>query len=298
MATFLDEMLERCRSTARAATESVRDLAFPPCCRFCQRLVASNQDFCRSCRVGLTASEPQMRCGCGRCGWPLGRMPAEETRLPTECPQCKDQSFHFDRVIPMWMYQGMVCDAVVAAKYFSQSSLADTLGRRLGGIVSERLAEDRVDAVTFVPSHFTRQLSRGGIGVQTLATAVAKRMGTPCKSLLKATRRIAKQAWLDDASRVHNVRDAFRLKKSYAFGSSPDLCHRHILLVDDVFTTGATTNEVARVLRSGGVSKVSVAVVARSVRSAHSSPGPQRFQDATAPKRERIRNRSRDARTG
>jgi predicted amidophosphoribosyltransferase len=86
--------------------------------------------------------------------------------------------------------------------------------------------------------------------------------------LLRTRRRIAKQAWLDDRSRVENVRDAFSLKKSYALFRSPEIAGRHILVIDDVLTTGATANEVARVLRDGGgAQRVSLAVVARAVRS-------------------------------
>ncbi len=84
---------------------------------------------------------------------------------------------------------------------------------------------------------------------------------------MRTTRRIDKQAWLDDAQRLENVRDAFSLKNSYALLRSPRIANRHILVVDDVLTTGATANEVARVLRDDGARRVSLAVVARAVRS-------------------------------
>jgi len=216
----------------------------------------------------LTSSEFQMRYGCRRCGFPIGRLVVDQTQASNlDCPQCRDRTFQFDAVIPLWIYHGLVCDAVVAAKYVHLSALAATLGDRLGLRVAERLVDDRPDWVTFVPSYFTRQLSRGGVGTATLADSVAKRLKIPHRQLLKMTRRIAKQAWLDDDARLHNVRHAFKLKTRYAFGRSPELINRHILLVDDVYTTGATADEVAGVLREGGAAKVTVAVVARSVRS-------------------------------
>jgi predicted amidophosphoribosyltransferase len=57
------------------------------------------------------------------------------------------------------------------------------------------------------------------------------------------------------------------LKKSYAFSSPFAIADRHVLLVDDVFTTGATANEVTRTLRDGGAARVTLAVVARALRT-------------------------------
>ncbi len=180
---------------------------------------------------------------------------------------CRDRKFIFDAVITMWSYQDRVCEAIVAAKYAHQSPLADALGRRLAQRNADRFAAQRPDLVTYVPSHLTRQISRGGNGNQTIAGAVAREIGRPCHTLLKMVRRIAKQAWLDDRQRLENVRGAFSLKKSYAFPRPPEISNRHILLVDDVLTTGATANEVARVLREGGAQRVTLAVVARALRS-------------------------------
>ena len=111
----------------------------------------------------------------------------------------------------------------------------------------------------------------GASGWVTIATAVATGIGRPCRQLLRITRQIEKQAWLNESERAKNVRGAFAPKKSYAFPSrsrgisGQQIAGRHILVVDDVLTTGATANEVARVLKDAGASRVTVAVVARAV---------------------------------
>ncbi len=274
------------RRGARSAKNAVLDLAFPPACRLCSQLIASDRDFCQACWTALTASERQMRQGCERCGHPLGcrtqdplnqgldhqaavilegQSDAEDE--PSGCPQCQGETFHFHRVVALWHYHGLVCDAVVAAKYVSQSPLADALGRRLGVVLAEQLSKDRPTLVTYVPSYFTRQWVRGGVGVRTIANAVASTLGIPSPSLLRTARQIAKQAWLDDQERLHNVLDAFQIRRRFGVLRSPDLSNQHILLVDDVFTTGATSNEVAKVLRQAGARKVTIGVVARTVRS-------------------------------
>ena len=79
------------------------------------------------------------------------------------------------------------------------------------------------------------------------------------------TRRIEKQAWLDNEQRRRNVRGAFRLKKSYAFAKTA--VNQHILVIDDVLTTGATANEVTRVLMDAGARKITLGIVARAIRS-------------------------------
>ena len=125
----------------------------------------------------------------------------------------------------------------------------------------------KFDLVTYVPSHFTRQFARGGNGNQVIAEEVGKTLGVPCRQPLKITRRISKQAWLGDQARNRNVSGAFCVKKSYAWGRLTGLKAKRILVVDDVMTTGATANEVSRVLLASGAQGVCLAVVARALRS-------------------------------
>lgn len=252
------------------------DLVFPAVCRLCDVGVDRDADFCGRCETALQASERMMKSPCPRCGRPgqtvvageKGAGPVDRENL--NCQRCRDLDFHFDRVIPLWAYLDRVRDAIVTAKYTHQSPLGDALGRRLALRVSSAVAEDRPDVVTIVPSHFTRQFSRGGNGNLTIATAVATGIDRPCRQLLRITRQIEKQAWLVESERAKNVRGAFAPKKSYALPrsrgiSDRQLAGRHILVVDDVLTTGATANEVAAVLKDAGARRVTIAVVARAV---------------------------------
>ncbi|HBV63579.1 MAG TPA: hypothetical protein DEF45_11205 [Rhodopirellula sp.] len=187
---------------------------------------------------------------------------------PGKCPHCYDQKFKFEAVFPLWLYQDRVREAVLAAKHANHTALAATLGRRLGARVLEiQELPSKFDLVTYVPSHFTRQFARGGNGNQVIAEEVGKTLGVPCRQPLKITRRISKQAWLGDQARNRNVSDAFCFKKSYAWGRRSGLKTNRILVVDDVMTTGATANEVSRVLLASGARGVCLAVVARALRS-------------------------------
>lgn len=185
-----------------------------------------------------------------------------------KCPHCYNKKFRFEAIFSLWLYQARVREAVVAAKQAQRTALNATLGRHLGARVLElQGVSSKFDFVTFVPSHVIRQFARGGNGNQVLAEEVGKTLGVPCRQPLKITRKISKQAWLGDEARNRNVSGAFSLKKSYAWGGRSGVKAKRILLVDDVMTTGATANEVSRVLLASGAKTVCLAVVARAIRS-------------------------------
>ncbi len=224
---------------SRGAGQAAVDLIFPAVCRLCDAPVVREADFCQRCETSLTASEPMMAAACQRCGrpgqstnldvpddiresQPYGQ-PVSAHSQDSCCQRCKDSSFRFDRVVPLWAYLDRVRDAIVAAKYAHHAPLADALGRRLAVRLNSACDRDWPAAVTFVPSHFTRQFSRGGNSNLIIATAVATGIGQPCYPMLRITRRIEKQAWLEEADRASNVRGAFARKKSYAFPNTPGL---------------------------------------------------------------------------
>ncbi len=193
---------------------------------------------------------------------------APDSGSPAKCPHCHNQKFRFEAIFPLWLYQDRVREVVLAAKHAHHTALSATLGRRLGARILELQGlPSKFDLVTYVPSHFTRQFARGGNGNQVIAEEVGKTLGVPCRQPLKITRRISKQAWLGDQARNRNVSGAFCVKKSYAWGRLTGLKAKRILVVDDVMTTGATANEVSRVLLASGAQGVCLAVVARALRS-------------------------------
>jgi len=217
-----------------------------------------------------------MENACRRCGRPavrtgVGVSTDEDSTRPDCCPTCESaKSWHIDQTIATLAYEGRVREAIVAAKFASAAPLAHGLTRICWPFIARRLSQpwpdDRPpDVVTFVPSFWTRRMNRGGCSAEIFAQGMAEwakagNLNLRFEPILRARRRIAKQAWLRDAERISNVQDAFGLRKSYA-----RLAGRHVLVVDDVMTSGATTNEVARVLRQAGARHVSVAVVARAI---------------------------------
>ena len=275
----LSKTLAKAVFCGRVCGQTLIDLALPPVCRLCQIPIPSEHDFCLSCWKSLTISEPTMQAACQRCGRPRPRIAGNDPQVQAEdgkvevCVQCHKEKLRFESTTALWTYQDRVRDAIVAAKYANQAPLGAALGKQLGKKWVLRNELDLPDIVTYVPSHWRRQSQRGGNGNQTIAAAMTRQIlqNSPikrpisCQCLTKMTRAVQKQAWLDNKGRQENVRGAFDLKKSYPWTYS--LADKHILLVDDVLTTGATANEVTRVLLDAGAKRVTLAVVARAIRS-------------------------------
>ena len=110
--------------------------------------------------------------------------------------------------------------------------------------------------ITFVPPDGDRSLRRGHHPPQALARELGLLWQRPVAALLRRTRPLARQRGLSRAERRRNVRGAFASRR----------VHGHVLLVDDVYTTGATVSAAASALRAAGASRVDVVTFARAVR--------------------------------
>lgn len=162
-------------------------------------------------------------------------------------------------MIALGAYRDALREAVIACKQMTFAPLAMALGRLLAQKLAQELETTPLDAVTFIPSHWTRRVQRGGLPTQLIAEQIGHQLEVPVVSLLRARRRTAKQGMLEDAERRQNVRNAFRAIKGYA------LPRRRVLVVDDVWTTGSTMREAAGVLGQQYQVEVLAAVVARAV---------------------------------
>jgi len=141
-------------------------------------------------------------------------------------------------------------------------SAAEPLTLSMGFMLAERLREklsaDRPDLMAPVPCHWVKRLVRGLNGPDLLVDAMRASLGIPtAMGLLRCRRRTRKQGTLMRSERFANVQNAFAVSSGYDIGDA------HVLLVDDIMTTGATASEAAKTLRNAGAATVDVAIVAR-----------------------------------
>jgi predicted amidophosphoribosyltransferase len=126
-------------------------------------------------------------------------------------------------------------------------------------VVVERLEAPAADVITYIPADQARLLDRGHHPAEALARELGRRWKLPVAALLlrSGSRASTRQAGLPRAERLRNARGAF-----VAAAATP----RHVLLVDDVYTTGATVSAAATALRVAGTSTVDVITFARTMR--------------------------------
>lgn len=171
----------------------------------------------------------------------------------TVCGPCLRRPPRFDRVTAVFAYRFPVDALIQAFKYGGRLPLARVLGEALARTV----ARD-VEAIVPMPLAPGRLAERGFNQALEIARAVARRTGLPllpfaCRKLVETP----PQAALPWKERAKNVRRAF--------ACDANLTGRRIAVVDDVLTTGATLNELARVLRKAGAREISGWVVARTL---------------------------------
>lgn len=232
------------------------DLLFPARCALCgddlyeQR---SAQLLCANCRAGILNLSETL---CPRCAMPV----PESGSGGSDCARCRPQKLWFGHVWPLGIYRDMLRDAIVCMKRQYFEPLVFTMGHLLAEELKDRIQGSSPDIMVPMPIHWTRRWSRGMNVSELLVEAIKRDLPVPtAKKQVACCRKLKKQGTLRPQERIANVRGAFRVSMAY------DIKNMHILLVDDVMTTGATANEVAKVLRKAGAAQVDVAVCARAL---------------------------------
>jgi predicted amidophosphoribosyltransferase len=219
----------------------LHELVFPSRCVACE---APGPLLCDGCAPLLRRVGPP---SCARCGaptaWPVLR-----------CSECARRRLAFDSAEAAVCYSGPARAFVHAWKERGLRRLAPIAAE----LVSSRVPRPAAAVITYIPPDGDRSVKRGHQPARDLAHALGERWGVPVASLLERTRTVARQTALTRAERRRNVRHAFRA----AAASIPP----RVVLVDDVYTTGATADAAASALRSAGADHVLVVTFARAVR--------------------------------
>lgn len=216
------------------------DLLVPERCAVCG---SGETVLCCRCTHALVRLSGPL---CARCGAP--------TAWPVErCAECAGRRLAFRTARAAVAYDGTAKRLVAAWK---DGGLA-RLGDAVAALVAEVVPRPRSDAVTFVPGDRERGHWRGHNTAEALAMLLGARWDLPVMPLLSRIRRVRRQRGLPRAARQANVRGAFA-----ANGPIPG----RVVLVDDVYTTGATVSVAATELRRAGARAVHVTTFARAVR--------------------------------
>lgn len=236
---------------------------------------------CCGCKVPLDPGEPDSDIRtwlCPACEKSLPWLEAPYCRVCGEtydgsftaefrCMNCGGRRLEFEFAIAACHAAETVRELVHQFKYEGRLQLRGVLATLLLRTLDEpRLSRESLAdwLLVPVPLHREREKEREYNQSWELCQRLERLTGIPAAKALARTRETDAQAGLDREERLRNLRGAFALRKTRPWRPKVVLQGRCVLLVDDVFTTGATTNECARVLRrEGGVQKVVVITVAR-----------------------------------
>ena len=232
----------------------VVDWILPPTCHGCGTVVADAQTLCADCWAQLTFLG---RPCCEACGYPFDYEVPERTL----CGACARELPPFGRARAALLYNDSSRDLVLGFKHADKTEAALLFAKWMAAVGREILAD--ADVIVPVPLHWTRLFKRRYNQAALLANGLGRLSGVAvCADGLVRTRKTPSQGNFGRLGRARNVQGAFRVHPR----RGESLAGKRVVLVDDVFTTGATVRTAAKVLRRAGCTEVEVLVLARVVR--------------------------------
>jgi ComF family protein len=244
--------LRRLRGGLRQASGRLLDALLPPRCLACDSEVADQGTLCPACFSGLS---PITAPWCARCGVPFAH---DAQAVDTLCPRCRARPPAFASARAALRYDAGAKRLILPFKHADRTELAWPLARQMARAGAPLLA--RAELIVPVPAHWRRLIGRRYDQAALLARALGGIAGRPvAPDLLRRSRRTPPLADKGAAERAATVEGAFALSR----GGAARVAGRHVLLVDDVMTSGATAEACALALLAGGATAVEVLAAAR-----------------------------------
>lgn len=242
-------------SRAETWLEAALGFLYPPLCQLCHnaRAGAAGGLVCAKCRAQVRFIRPPF---CERCGLPF------EGALTTSfaCANCSGVKLHFSSARSAVAARGIVLEAIHRYKYQRALWFEPFLAGLLAEAASPALRGAGWDAIVPVPLFPAKEREREFNQAERLARRLSAATGVPVRAgELRRVRPTPTQTRLSREQRAANMRDAFAVRRG------ADFAGRRVVLVDDVFTTGATTDACAAALRAAGAVEVCVWTVARGL---------------------------------
>lgn len=224
------------------------DIVLPPVCYVCGKPCSGKYGLCEMCLEKIRRITPPACAKCGR-------------KLHSDVSICGDCSVKNSYIEKGWCacyYEGSIKECIHLFKYNGYLGLVDIFRDITLDSVKRNVEVKDADIIVPVPIYSTKKRERAYNHAEVIARAISKNISIPVDSRnLKKIRWTKSQSELDRQKRLENVKGSFIVVDKNAF------LDKNVILVDDVYTTGATINECAKTLKNAGVNKVYFLALAR-----------------------------------
>lgn len=219
----------------------ILELLYPRRCSVCHEIIKGKGDFCPSCAKKLPyIREPR----CKKCGKEIGRAEQEY------CRDCMRFPHSFDKGAAVFTYNSLMGHSIAMFKYHNRREYAKTYAAQMYRHDRKFLESCAPDVILPVPVHALKKRQRGFNQAELIAKELGKLTGIPvdCSYIIR-TQKTVPQKELSRQQRKANLRKAFDIRKK-------GVCYEKVLLVDDIYTTGATIDAISELLKENRTKKV------------------------------------------
>lgn len=218
-------------------------LLYPERCVFCDEVIGGMGEVfvCNACRrTGDFVGENY----CLKCGKRI------ENAAEEYCRDCALGKHFFDRGRVLYVYNDAIRESIYRLKYKNRRRYAIYFGDEMAKEFAPWLQKRKIQAIIPIPLHKSRRIKRGYNQAQLLAERISEKTGIPVRNdLIFRVKKTEAQKLKNARERQNNLKNAFKIMHN-------DVKLEIVVLVDDIYTTGSTMDEAARVLKASGIKEV------------------------------------------
>ena len=221
-------------------TNQLINLIYPPRCPMCGQPAPFGSGLCPECRPLLPAIETKR---CRKCGKPI-------EDFMVLCPDCEKEDHLYDCGLGIYMYDETMKRAISELKYKGRREYGEVFGALIYENARSELMYWKPDCLIPIPLHPRRAAERGYNQARIISEALSEKCGVPTRAdILARTLETDRMKELSAKDRMNNMIRAFAVKED---------CRgiRSVVLIDDIYTTGATIDAASAVLRKAGIAEI------------------------------------------
>ena len=230
------------------------NLLYPDTCVLCNGDLCFDEDgVCHACKKTITVLQEPV---CRRCAYEL----PPYVPVPAPCPACHSRKMYFKKTHALIRYDDIAKKIFYEIKFRKRRALLNIFDSSIAQKLKKIAFTVNNAIIIPVPLEFYRKHERDFNQSEIIAHKVSTLTGIPYTTrVLKRVKKSTPQSMLRRKERLHNLINAFKVMQSATIN------HKDIILIDDVFTTGTTVNECAKVLTEAGAQTVTVFTLARTI---------------------------------